>query len=586
LLRAQLQQERRVELLFILYRFRQSVATMRADDQLVLAKYRLEAEDNQPEDADLFTMASKLARPDYVLAERFARAAHELDASFTALDYLVDALLWQGRADEALELADSLGSDGTLAEREYFSARIGRMRWWMKGERPTGGDATTVDRDVSADLETATSAELAAVARKLGMLASSGQAPGVEQAAQAILAHPASDDEARCWASGAAMLVMGGRGRTLAAQSIAGQALRWARKLADFNYLLQLSVIDIWLRRHSGDLIGADRAVAELRRSSETADNPNPGVVALFEADLVLAHGRAGEAIPLLRDSAIRLDDVDFGGLSSLAHARLGEALMLTGMHSAAIRHMEESAVRATRLLEIFQPELQQANAWVLDGKGDHTQAAKLLNEATRQAADQGQTLIGVGIQHQLLRSGDRSSTRRLISLAKDVDGRFAEIAANHAKATMSSNVTAMAEAGEAFGRLGTMIQAADTIAQAATLAIQQGDLGAGRRLVTRAREIAAGCGGIDTPRLRAVSPNRPPLTRRQEDVARLAASGFSNRAIAEHLAVSIRTVESHLDAIYRRLAVSSRADLSTYFPEVHLLTEDQAAMALGNAAL
>ena len=51
-------------------------------------------------------------------------------------------------------------------------------------------------------------------------------------------------------------------------------------------------------------------------------------------------------------------------------------------------------------------------------------------------------------------------------------------------------------------------------------------------------------------------------LTGREEEVAALAAKGLSDREIADALVVSIRTVESHLAAAYRKLGVTSRRDL------------------------
>jgi DNA-binding CsgD family transcriptional regulator len=51
-------------------------------------------------------------------------------------------------------------------------------------------------------------------------------------------------------------------------------------------------------------------------------------------------------------------------------------------------------------------------------------------------------------------------------------------------------------------------------------------------------------------------------LTSREQEVATLAAKGMSDREIADALVVSIRTVESHLAAVYRKLGLTSRRDL------------------------
>jgi predicted ATPase/DNA-binding CsgD family transcriptional regulator len=51
-------------------------------------------------------------------------------------------------------------------------------------------------------------------------------------------------------------------------------------------------------------------------------------------------------------------------------------------------------------------------------------------------------------------------------------------------------------------------------------------------------------------------------LTCREAEIADLAARGMSNRQIAEHLFISKRTVDAHLDHIYAKLGISSRIEL------------------------
>lgn len=60
-------------------------------------------------------------------------------------------------------------------------------------------------------------------------------------------------------------------------------------------------------------------------------------------------------------------------------------------------------------------------------------------------------------------------------------------------------------------------------------------------------------------------------LTARQREIAELVAAGLSNAEIAERLFVSVRTVTTHLDHIYTRLGLSSRAALATWLAEARL---------------
>jgi DNA-binding CsgD family transcriptional regulator len=52
-------------------------------------------------------------------------------------------------------------------------------------------------------------------------------------------------------------------------------------------------------------------------------------------------------------------------------------------------------------------------------------------------------------------------------------------------------------------------------------------------------------------------------LTPRQRQICQLAAAGKGNRAIASELFLSIKTVETHLAAAYRKLGVRTRGELT-----------------------
>jgi DNA-binding NarL/FixJ family response regulator len=52
-------------------------------------------------------------------------------------------------------------------------------------------------------------------------------------------------------------------------------------------------------------------------------------------------------------------------------------------------------------------------------------------------------------------------------------------------------------------------------------------------------------------------------LTPRQRQICELAAAGATNRGIAQQLFLSVKTVETHLGAVYEKLGVDSRARLT-----------------------
>lgn len=99
-----------------------------------------------------------------------------------------------------------------------------------------------------------------------------------------------------------------------------------------------------------------------------------------------------------------------------------------------------------------------------------------------------------------------------------------------------------------------------------------------GGRLVQRRRDlprrqhghIEAGAGHtLAAAASSTTAPEQSPathlsaLTRSEYRVAQLVAEGCSNRQIADRLVVSPRTVETHMRAIYRKLAVTTRVQLA-----------------------
>jgi two-component system nitrate/nitrite response regulator NarL len=59
--------------------------------------------------------------------------------------------------------------------------------------------------------------------------------------------------------------------------------------------------------------------------------------------------------------------------------------------------------------------------------------------------------------------------------------------------------------------------------------------------------------------------PDLAELTNREREVLTLVAGGLSNKEIANHLGVSVRTVETHRERIIRKLAIHSVAGLTRF---------------------
>jgi DNA-binding NarL/FixJ family response regulator len=109
----------------------------------------------------------------------------------------------------------------------------------------------------------------------------------------------------------------------------------------------------------------------------------------------------------------------------------------------------------------------------------------------------------------------------------------------------------------------------------------------AGPELVEAVERVASG-DAVFSPRLAgfvldafAASPGEPSpsfdpeldlLTPREREVLRLIARGYSYKELASELSISVKTVESHVSAVLRKLQLSSRHQLTRWATERRLV--------------
>lgn len=77
----------------------------------------------------------------------------------------------------------------------------------------------------------------------------------------------------------------------------------------------------------------------------------------------------------------------------------------------------------------------------------------------------------------------------------------------------------------------------------------------------------------VDLARIEAIAPAEPGvLTERECQVLRLVAAGETNREIAADLMISEHTVSRHLQNMFMKLGVTSRAAATAYAYEHHVV--------------
>ena len=82
----------------------------------------------------------------------------------------------------------------------------------------------------------------------------------------------------------------------------------------------------------------------------------------------------------------------------------------------------------------------------------------------------------------------------------------------------------------------------------------------------TRADALAKQCGGAWTPALLEASEPLP-FTDREREIVMLIGEGLSNRAVAERLTLSVRTVESHIYRAMAKTGTTTRDELADLLP-------------------
>lgn len=133
-------------------------------------------------------------------------------------------------------------------------------------------------------------------------------------------------------------------------------------------------------------------------------------------------------------------------------------------------------------------------------------------------------------------------------------------------------------EAVELLEQSAARLELAAALERLGTVLIDAGAGQDGRRVVGRAAELATECHATTmTARLHAMlagdgGPRHRPrvsgvraFTPAERQVAELAATGLTNRQIAEQLFLSQKTVEAHLSRAYRKLGVRSRTQLAVH---------------------
>lgn len=213
--------------------------------------------------------------------------------------------------------------------------------------------------------------------------------------------------------------------------------------------------------------------------------------------------------------------------------------------------------------VRMMAPDVLRSRAWVAWASGDHPGAWRLLDEAAAVAVSSGEAVLEVAAMHDRVRLGEPAGVaERLAALAEVVDGELTATRAAHAAALRAGDPAALVAVTDRFAAMSATVLAAEAAGHAGAAHRRAGEPRAAERLAQRQRTLAEEAGGVATPAM-ALGGDAAALTRRELEVARLAAAGRPNRDIAEALVLSPRTVENHLHRVYEKLGLTRRDELA-----------------------
>ena len=302
----------------------------------------------------------------------------------------------------------------------------------------------------------------------------------------------------------------------------------------------------------AGDYAAAAAALEEADQAAAWYDWPTSPWHIEPRCELLIAAGKLDEAVGLA-DERLPDDEAKSADMRCFGACARGKVSMWRGDAAAAVRHFERAASFADH------------RDWVDPGvrcRMDHLLAEMYvavgrLDEAKRISA----WLREVGLR--LDRPALIGDAARIDALADAAVGDL-DAAADHAQAAVAAHglsafrpelARSLLVLGQIERRRKARGQSRDALLRAHQLATEMDHRPLLAEIERELPRVAAARSGTE-------------LTATERRVADLIAAGATNRDAAAALFVSVRTIETHVASIYRKLGVRTRAELARRLPQ------------------
>ena len=553
----------------------ESTGVRRRDDLLRLARWRLEGGGESTPDSMVEAARHALAAFDAPLAERLARAALARRPNDAAAQLVLGRAMTSQEHVEAADAVLAAAATSARSDEEIAGIALAHANLlYFRAGRTVDAVATleaAARRVVDADWRDEIDSLLVL------FRAGAGDLPGVVATGWRLArrgdARPRAVVHALMYASIANVML----GRFADAEVQVEIGLRLVPRTRE----------DLPL---AGEMLKINRVMAAAYggRHARSLELGRAGHRAAVDAGATELAAMWGMNLAECQMLAGDVDDARRTMLAALAVVRQGDPFSVRGIDAAVAsivctwlgRHEEarelHQEIVVHRLARDVRSRIQFERAavwvgWTQDGADAAARAA--LAAGDRAAADT-HVVWAAWLFHDAVRLGRPDLVAdRLAALARIIEGDLVPCMAAHAEALNAHDGAALDRVSAKFERLDSTLFAAEAAAQAHDAHLRHGEPQLARIGAARAAILASRCPGVRTPPL--ADATAVPLTARELEVARLAATGLSSRAIGERLHVSVRTVDNHLGAVYGKLGANRRADLAALFGPTALLAAD-----------
>lgn len=541
------------------------------DIQVLVRRATLSLDSDLLPDADLLVRAARGAvwLADLRLADRLAEAAARAGAVPEPNFVRAHALSWSGRGEQAdTVLAETSVGQLTDEQRARLAfLRASNMLWAL-------GDPARAKEIIDSASGATSSRGRSYIDAFLTVywFATDEPVAAMEVARNLVMAElPAVVGAEIAWVLAA---ISADAGRTTEAVDFAEAGYAAVARSFDAPHM-RFNIADA----HISALLLAGR-VADARELAErvrrqAADLPGEAQllgVAVAGRVAALGAGNLRVATSLLQQATVGLSATHSLGWGYRYRVPHATALAMSGSTveaSAALAVLDKQR-RPFRSLDF---ERSLARAWVAAGQGAVSEAITVLLTAAERVCQKKRFAEEVVCLQTATQFGDRSCSVRLRELEVLVEGPRVGLAARFAGALSDDDATELGSLSEEFERMGDVVAAVDAAAHAALVYRSQGRRGSALACASRADALAAQCGGALTPALRQAS-EPVPFTDREREIVMLIGEGLSNRAVAERLTLSVRTVESHIYRAMAKTGTTTREELAALLPRRGAPTE------------